>query len=430
MARKPKGAWLSDLADWVDTFRKSPTMAVEDVDLKNCEPWSIVDGVLTRPDSRFFRVIGVDNGKRHQLFIDQPEVAVMGFALADFGATRHILVQAKDEPGNQFLTQIAPTIQATKSNFESAHGGTDVPYFDFFTQPSVSRRVLNDSQSSEHGERFWKKQNRNLTVLSSEAPPPVGPRYRWFAVSDLLASLDVDFLVNTDARSVVAAAPWAELCNPGHAPFAGDSDFERLLSASFHLEGERDALSEVLTHLENARRQVQSAPTFVPVTSDRLRDVSAKEWVRFIRASSTSREVNEWSQPIYETSGVEINTLVVARRRGELVVLIRLAEELGLRTDVEWSTTSSTDNVPTIIERMLSKGETKSTLWQTEEGSRFFRSLGRFDLIDCDVEVSDDDLRDEGLHAVNLATFNRLLGTSAVTTNELRTAASLLLRWL
>lgn len=421
---------MSDLDNWVNAFRDSPTMVVDDVDLEHCEPWSIVDGVLTRPDSRFFRVIGVDNGKRHQLFIDQPEVAVMGFALADFGATRHILVQAKDEPGNQFLTQIAPTIQATKSNFESAHGGTDVPYFDFFTQPSVSRRVLNDSQSSEHGERFWKKQNRNLTVLSSEAPPPVGPRYRWFAVSDLLASLDVDFLVNTDARSVVAAAPWAELCNPGHAPFAGDSDFQRLLSASFHPEGERDALSEVLAHLENARRQVQSAPTFVPVTSDRLRDVSAKEWVRFIRASSTSREVNEWAQPIYETSGVEINTLVVARRRGELVVLIRLAEELGLRTDVEWSTTSSTDNVPDIVTRLLTQGDIKSTLWQTEEGSRFFRSLGRFDLIDCDVEVSDDDLRDEGLHAVNLATFNRLLGTSAVTTNELRTAASLMLQWL
>lgn len=421
---------MSDLDNWVNAFRESPTMVVDDVDLETCEPWSIVDGVLTRPDSRFFRVIGVDNGKRHQLFIDQPEVAVMGFALADVDATRQILVQAKDEPGNEHLTQIAPTIQATKSNFENAHGGSDVPYFDFFTQPSASRRVLNDSQSSEHGERFWKKQNRNLTVLSSEAPPPVGPRYRWFAVGDILASLDVDFLVNTDARSVLAATPWAELCNPGQTPFAGESDFERLLSASFHQDGIDEALGGVLDELESARRQERATPSFVPVTPDRLRDVSAKEWVRFIRSSSTSREVSEWSQPIYETSGAEVNTLVVARRRGELVVLIRLAEELGLRTDIEWSTTSSTDNVPAIIERMLSTGETKSTLWQTEEGSRFFRSLGRFDLIDCDVEVSDDELRNEGLHAVNLATFNQLLGTSAMTTNELRTAASLLLRWL
>jgi oxidase EvaA len=421
---------LSDLDDWVDTFRKSPTMAVEDVDLERCEPWSIVDGVLTRPDSRFFRVIGVDTGKRHQLFIDQPEVAVMGFALADLGSTRHILVQAKDEPGNEFLTQIAPTIQATKSNFENAHGGTDVPYLDYFTQPSVDRRVVNDSQSSEHGERFWKKQNRNLTVVSSEAPPPVGPRYRWFAVGELLARLDVDFLVNTDARSVLAAAPWTELCNAGQAPFAGESEFERLLSASFHSAAGTDALSDVINHLETARRQVRSTPSFVPVTPDRLRDVTAPEWVRYIRASSESREVSDWSQPIYETSGAETNTLVLARRHGELVVLIRLTEELGLRTDVEWSTSSSTDNVPGIIQQMHLTGEVKWTLWQTEEGSRFFRSLGRFDLIDCDVEVDDGDLRDEGLHAVNIATFNQLLGTSAVTTNELRTAASLLLQWL
>lgn len=421
---------MSDLDDWVDTFRKSPTMVVEDVDLEHCGPWSIVDGVLTRPDSRFFRVIGVDTGKRHQLFIDQPEVAVMGFALTDLGSTRHILVQAKDEPGNELVTQIAPTIQATKSNFENAHGGTDVPYLDYFTKPSANRRVLNDSQSSEHGERFWKKQNRNLTVMSSEAPPPVGPRYRWFAVGELLASLDVDFLVNTDARSVLSAAPWAELCNPGQAPFAGESEFERLLSASFHSAAGTAELGDVMNHLEDARRQVRPKPSFVPVTPDRLRDVTAKEWIRFIHATSASREVSEWSQPIYETSGAETNTLVLARRSGELVVLIRLAQELGLRTDVEWSTSSSTDNVPDLIQQMRSTGEVKSTLRQTEEGSRFFRSLGQFDVIDCDVEVVDEDLRDEGLHAVNLSTFNKLLGTSAVTTNELRTAASLLLQWL
>ncbi len=247
----------------------------------------------------------------------------------------------------------------------------------------------------------------------------------------MLESMDVDFLVNTDSRSVLAATPWDELCDPDRAPFDGETDFHRALSDSFHHRGECDTLVDLMTDAEAARDKRREASRIVAVSPERLSDSSANEWVRYITVSSASREVGEWAQPIYETNAEEKNSLVMARRRGRLVVLVRLSEERGLRTHVEWTTTIAANvDVPLVIERFLSRGVIKSTLRQTEEGSRFYRSRAQFDLIDCDVEVDDVELRSQGLHAVDLGIFNQLLGTSAVTTNELRTAASLILRWL
>jgi hypothetical protein len=75
-------------------------------------------------------------------------------------------------------------------------------------------------------------------------------------------------------------------------------------------------------------------------------------------------------------------------------------------------------------------GDVVASLAQTEEGSRFYCSEARFDLIDCNREIDDATIKRDGLAAVSLGALNRLLGTSATTTNELRTAASLILRWV
>jgi len=289
---------------------------------------------------------------------------------------------------------------------------------------------VSDSQSSEHGERFWKKQNRNMSILVSEPPPAANSRYEWFDLSEILAAMDVDFLINTDSRSVLAATPWGELSGPGRTPFDGDSEFHQLLSASFQHEDDPLSVDSLIAEMQVARNQKRDAPRLVPLTEERLRDSSAREWVRYVHVSSESREIGEWTQPIYETSGEERLALILARRQGGLVVLIRLSEELGLRTHVELTTTISNQPVAPVVERLLSSGVVKSTLRQTEEGSRFYHSHALFELIDCDVEIDELELRKHGLYAVGLATFNRLVGTSAMTTNELRTAASLILRWL
>lgn len=417
------------LERWMATFRENPSMSVSDIELSACAPWRFEHGTVNRPDGRFFRIIGISEPGRVQLFLDQPEVGLLGFVFADFDGTRHVLVQAKDEPGNEGLTQIAPTVQATKSNTERAHGGIEVPYVEAF-DAAPGARVLNHSQSSEHGERFWKKQNRNMAILLSAAPAPVGDRYSWFPVADIAAALDEDFVVNTDARSVLAATPWTELCGPGRQPFDGASDFAHALSASFTSPLNDLDVANATALLAEARQRTRASSAAIALTPERLVDRSAHEWVRFIEVTSATREVSRWTQPIYETRGTEDCSLVLARRRGELVVIVRLAVEKGLRSLVEWSTTTNSQTTPKAVDDLLAVGRVVTTVRQTEEGSRFFHSHARFDIVDSDREINDDELRRDGLCAMSLGAFNQILGADGTTTNELRTAASLLLRWV
>jgi oxidase EvaA len=421
---------MNSLESWVDAIRATPTMLVDDINLNDCEPWSLRNGSLSRPDSRFFRIIGIKHVGPTRLFIDQPEVGLLGFVFGEVEGQRRVLVQAKDEPGNRFITQLAPTVQATKSNFEAAHGGVEVPYFEYFTNPKFGRRVLNDSQSSEHGERFWKKQNRNLSILVDALPPTHDDRYSWFPVRDLLDEIDTDYLINTDARSVLSATPWQTLCDGATVPFNAATPFVAALRESFESTSTERDYSDAVHQLEHVRARSRSTPETVAIDERRLIDSTRDEWVRFIEVRSRTREVTHWCQPIYETRGVERHQLVFARRGGELVVILRLADEPGLRTEVEWSTTTDSRHESQAVRDLLVSGDVVASLAQTEEGSRFYCSEARFDLIDCNREIDDATIKRDGLAAVSLGALNRLLGTSATTTNELRTAASLILRWV
>ena len=421
-----------EIESWIDELRTRREMTVHEIDVEHCAPWALVDGSVERPDKRFFRVVGVQgtNAESIRLFIDQPEIGVLAFIFARLDGRVYVLSQAKDEPGNQGITQLAPTIQATRSNFELAHGGEGVPYFSYVTQNAAATGIIHDSQSSEHGERFWRKHNRNLSLRIDERISPISARYRWFPFSELCAEMDSDFLVNTDARSVLSSTPWAELVDSGRRPFDGTSDWCQSLEQSFHSPSHTADVREASAQLFTARRQQNVQPSLIPLPLERLANADEEEWLTFIDVTSATREVDHWRQPIYKAKRTEKNCLLLARRGGERVAILRLAYETGLTNGVEWSVTSNGRNAPLDVNRLLESGVIEAGVRQTEEGSRFFHCLSQFDLVVTDLEVDADSLIVEGFRAVTLGALNTLAGTSGMTTNELRTAMSLLLKWL
>ena len=83
--------------------------------------------------------------------IDQPELGWLGFVVRTAGAGVEWLVQAKTEPGNVHGTQLAPTLQATRSNFTRVHGGRPTRFLDLFRAGDA---VLSDGPHSEQGSAF------------------------------------------------------------------------------------------------------------------------------------------------------------------------------------------------------------------------------------------------------------------------------------
>ena len=96
--------------------------------------------------------------------------------------------------------QISPTIQATKSNFQQAHGGKVPNYFSYF-QNSKEYDIIFDQIQSEQGMRFYKKRNRNIMIRVDEEIE-VLPAFKWMTLGQIKEFMKIDNLVNMDTRTV------------------------------------------------------------------------------------------------------------------------------------------------------------------------------------------------------------------------------------
>ena len=77
--------------------------------------------------------------------------------------TQKYLLQAKVEPGNINKLQLAPTVQATKSNYSQVHGGSKVPYVEYF----LKLNKFNKYNQTEQGFRYLNKFNSNILLEKS-----------------------------------------------------------------------------------------------------------------------------------------------------------------------------------------------------------------------------------------------------------------------
>ena len=80
-------------------------------------------------------------------------------------------------------------------------------------------------------------------MVLSDGTAPVGNDHRWAAFDALRPLLLDDFLINTDARSVICTTPWELLA--GRAPFPGEDALSRALSQSFRAPVRMETLARV-----------------------------------------------------------------------------------------------------------------------------------------------------------------------------------------
>lgn len=127
--------------DWLRAQRAGSTMTVERVPLSDVKDWGIQDAGARfgRPDGKFFNLVGakITNAGREVQTWGQPLIEEMGEgAVVVFAAEdgeheeERYLVSARAEPGNAGkpgLMLLGPSLQASRSNLEQAHGGKRPP---------------------------------------------------------------------------------------------------------------------------------------------------------------------------------------------------------------------------------------------------------------------------------------------------------------
>lgn len=410
---------------WVRAVQAADRTQVVPGSLSTSSAWSLADGRIRHASGRYFNIVALEwldhaGALQRQPFIEQREIGTLGFIARLRGESLELLVHAKAEPGNVGFVQLAPTCQATASNRDLVHGGDLPPFSSYFDD--VVGDILCNTLQSEQGSRFLGKLNRNIFVVDEVG---VGdPLHRWISLELFKTLLTIDFLVNTDARSVLCCMDWHTLAARGGA---GRGDFSRILRRSLDSQVRPEILQEANARLDHLK---QGAPTTEHRPVEHLdgwafdADASitmsnGKLALRHIRVHSATRETPEWDQPILHTLEEQIAELVCRSRGGILEFAFCPHWEPGLVRRAELGPTFL--RLPT---EPATPGVIRARVRQSDEGGRFYRTVVDYRIVEI-TEIAGD----EKFLWLRLSEVQEAMRTG-IFNNEARSALSVVLSQL
>ncbi|ORT55511.1 NDP-hexose 2,3-dehydratase family protein [Streptomyces sp. CB03238] len=215
LAEPGTGALRSDteLLSWFTAERARHEVEVRTIPLADVDGWERDAHGLARPDGRYFRVTGVavEAGSREVTGWSQPLIEPCGTGIAAFlyrviGGVPHLLVHAKVEAGFLDRVELAPTVQATPSNWQHLPRKLRPPFLDTVLAAAEEGRVRYEAVHSEEGGRFLNAEIRYMFVEADDAVAPLdpGPGYQW-ATPDQLSTLSSHgHYLNVQARTLLS----------------------------------------------------------------------------------------------------------------------------------------------------------------------------------------------------------------------------------
>lgn len=373
-----------DTHEWLEKVKIVDRFSCRPSTLAESEYWYLENGVIRHVSNRFFSMIGLKwekEGKMcYQPFIDQSEIGTLGFIARQGDGEAELLCYAKIEPGNTGVVQIAPTCQATKSNLERVHGGAQPPYAEFFLKEKGDR--ISHSLQSEQGSRFFRKRNLNTVIFLQDAPMN-DELHRWISLRDFQHMLAVDFMVNTDARSVICCSDWQRLFS--RTLFPGKGGFREALRRSFEEPASDSLIDEIQQRIDEItatapvaeRCAIDTMPDWEFDSRSQQTISNSHEFILHIATHSETREVTDWDQPIFSTHDSKSETLFFGRDGALLKFGFTFMCEVGLFKGVELG--------PSVHGPVNAKhaGSTEIiAVNQSDEGGRFFHDVTRYSIHD------------------------------------------------
>ncbi|MEV4636650.1 NDP-hexose 2,3-dehydratase family protein [Actinoplanes sp. NPDC049548] len=373
-------------------------------------------GNLVHDTGKFFSVIGLRvrtdrewDREWSQPIISQPEIGLLGIVAKEFDGVLHFLLQAKMEPGNVNAVQLAPTVQATRSNYTGVHRGRGITHLEYFAENAGSR-VLVDALQSEQGAWFLTKRNRNV-VVEVTSDVPAHDDFCWLTLGQIRRLLRRDNVVNMNIRSILASLQFAVPASGGATAPAGRYR-DALLRSIDGSAGSLHSTGTVLSHLTTAKARHEVTRQVINLDDvegwHRSADEIAHDDGRYFRVvavdtAATSREVGRWTQPLLAPHSRGVSAFLVKEIGGVLHLLVRARVEAGLIDVAEFGPTVQCTpgnyvgaRQPTYLDEVLATPPERilyDTV-QSEEGSRFYRAESRYLVVaardDFPVEVHRD----------------------------------------
>ena len=206
-----------EIFEWYLNIRSENSLKVEQVDLSDCDDWITTNQIIKHKSNKFFEIIGLKIHNSHSREVGQkgwfqPIIKEVGYDGGTLGLLRkkisgipHYLINAKAEPGNYNGIQLSPTLQATKSNLEAAHGGFKPIFLDYFLNAKSDYVVIFDQWLPEDGGRLFLKRNRGIVLGISENTKIELPKdFKWLTLNQIIKFIQEENIINPHLRSLIS----------------------------------------------------------------------------------------------------------------------------------------------------------------------------------------------------------------------------------
>ncbi len=202
---------LDEILQWLTQLKCRYELEVERIPLKFVQDWRRTDTQIEHEDGKYFTVIAVAvaAGSREVPAWTQPllkpcQEGIVAYLVKKIDGVLHFLVQAKVEPGNFDVVEIAPTVQCITGSYQQAEPRERPPFVEYVLNAPPSQ-VRYSALQSEEGGRFYREQNRNMVVEVDDGfPGDVPDNYLWVTERQLRQLVKFNNYLNVEGRCLLS----------------------------------------------------------------------------------------------------------------------------------------------------------------------------------------------------------------------------------
>jgi oxidase EvaA len=202
---------FDSIISWLTELKTRYELLVQPMPLNKLKDW-FYDGIEIRHQkNKFFSVLAVSvaAGSREVQSWEQPLIesakgGIFCFICQKKNGVMHFLVQARVEPGNFDVLELAPTLQCTPSNYDPGKPELLPPFYDLVMNSS-DNHIRYSAMQSEEGGRFYHDQNRLLIIeVDSKQALAFPENYLWMTIRQMKEFIRFNNYLNIEARSLLS----------------------------------------------------------------------------------------------------------------------------------------------------------------------------------------------------------------------------------
>ncbi len=200
---------FDEILNWLSALKCHYELNITGKSIFELKGWEVTDYEIVEHQQRFFKVIAakVSISNREVTSWAQPLIqpmqhGIIAFIVKKINGIFHFLVQAKLEPGNFDIIEMAPTVQCITGSYKDSK---DVKFLDYVLNIPKAQ-VIFDTLQSEEGGRFYREQNRNLIIMAGDDfNGEIPANYKWISIGQLTMFLKFNNYLNIQARSLLSS---------------------------------------------------------------------------------------------------------------------------------------------------------------------------------------------------------------------------------